>query len=230
MSVILQVQDLSFAFDGKKPLLHDISFAVGEGESVGLVGANGAGKSTLLWCILGLHRATGLVRLFGGKPARHRLARVGVVFQNPEDLLFMPRLLDDLTLPLLNRGVADQAALARARSLLKQMGLEEYEDAPASQLSLGQRKRAAIASALITSPDLLLLDEPTAELDARSVRGLTESLQRIRAGCLITSHHLDFLRRVAARLLVLHEGTIIAGGTTQKIMADTGLLERAGLI
>lgn len=230
MSVVLEVRELSFAFDKRKPLLRDISFSVAEGESVGIVGANGAGKSTLLWCILGLHKPRGTVRLFGEHPGRSSLARTGVVFQNPEDLLFMPRLIDDLTLPLLNRGVDRAGALDRARERLRQMDLEGYEQAPASHLSLGQRKRAAIAAALITSPELLLLDEPTAELDGRSVRRLVEVLSRTRVTCLITSHDLQFLDRVATRLLVLDEGTIVTEGTTNDILTDSATLDRAGLI
>ena len=230
MSVVLEVRELSFAFDKRKPLLRDVSFSVSDGESVGIVGANGAGKSTLLWCILGLHKPRGTVRLFGEHPGRSSLARTGVVFQNPEDLLFMPRLIDDLTLPLLNRGLERAEALDRARQRLRQMDLEGYEQAPASHLSLGQRKRAAIAAALVTSPELLLLDEPTAELDGRSVRRLAELLSRTRVTCLITGHDLQFLDRVATRLLVLHEGTMVTEGTASDILTDSASLDRAGLI
>ena len=230
MSIVLEVRELSFAFDKRKPLLRDVSFSVSDGESVGIVGANGAGKSTLLWCILGLHKPRGTVRLFGEHPGRSSLARTGVVFQNPEDLLFMPRLIDDLTLPLLNRGLERAEALDRARQRLRQMDLEGYEQAPASHLSLGQRKRAAIAAALVTSPELLLLDEPTAELDGRSVRRLAELLSRTRVTCLITSHDLQFLDRVATRLLVLHEGTMVTEGSASDILTDSASLDRAGLI
>ena len=230
MSAVLEVRDLSFGFDQRKPVLRDISFSVSAGESVGILGANGAGKSTLLWCVLGLYRARGTVRLFGGKPNRSSLDRTGVVLQNPEDLLFMPKLIDDLMLPLLNRGVNRAQALDTARDALRRMGLEGCEDAPASHLSLGQRKRAAIAAALVSSPELLILDEPTAELDGRSVRRLAELLSGMPGTRLITSHGLQFLRRVTTRLLVLHEGAVVAEGATEYVLADSMLLERTGLI
>ncbi len=211
-------------------MLRDISFSVQKGERVGILGANGAGKSTLLWCILGLHKPVGRVRLFGEKPNRRIWKRVGVVFQNPEDLLFMPALIDDLTLPLLNRGVDARQARQQARDLLDRMGLADYENEPAEHLSLGQRKRAAIAAALAISPELLILDEPTAELDQRSVRRLSEHVQCLPVTSLVTSHNLDYVRHTTQRLLVLHGGTLIADGATPDILRDTGLLDRAELI
>jgi cobalt/nickel transport system ATP-binding protein len=114
MKRIVEVEALTFAFDSGRPVLHDIGFAVGEGECVGIVGANGAGKSTLLWCLLGLLEARGSVRFFGEKLRKSALGRIGVVFQNPEDQLFMPRLIDDISLPLLNRGSGEHAATERA--------------------------------------------------------------------------------------------------------------------
>jgi cobalt/nickel transport system ATP-binding protein len=225
----LEVEGLSFGF-GSRAVLRDVSFSVLESEAVGIVGANGAGKSTLLWCLLGLLHAEGCIRLFGGKPERASLARMGVVFQNPEDQLFMPALLEDLTLPLLNRGVPPPTARQRALSALAQAGLEQYASEPATHLSLGQRKRAAIALALTAAPDLLVLDEPTAELDGRSVRQLSVWLSEIPVARVIASHHLEFLREVTSRLLVLGEGCLIANGPTSSILSDKSLLCRAGLI
>ena len=98
MTPILEVERLSYGYDDGQPVLRDVTFTVGPGERVGIVGANGAGKSTLLWAILGLRRAKGTVRILG-QPARSVRNRLGVVFQNPEDMLFMPTLLQDVTLP-----------------------------------------------------------------------------------------------------------------------------------
>ena len=230
MTPVLEVARLSFAFEAKRPVLRDISFAVGEGECVGIVGANGAGKSTLLWCLLGLLKSRGTVRWFREAPARDAVSRLGVVFQNPEDQLFMPTVMEDAALGLLNRGVPAEAARRRAAATLEQAGLEAVSGRPASQLSLGQRKRAAIAAALAASPELLILDEPTAELDGRSVRQLTAWLRDLAVTRLIASHHLEFLRAVCSRLLVLHDGRLIAQGPATEILGDQALLERAGLV
>jgi len=229
MTAMIEVENLSFRFDSRA-VLRDLSFSIPPGESVALLGANGAGKSTLLWCLLGLLHGQGSVRLFGEKPARTNLARVGVVFQNPEDQLFMPTLLDDLTLALLNRGIARQLAEQRALAALAQAGLEEHAREPATHLSLGQRKRAAIALALVGEPELLVLDEPTAELDPRAVRELTALLLRLPGARLIATHHLEFARQVATRVLVLAEGRLIADGPAESVLAEAALLTEAGLI
>ena len=230
MRPALEVQDLSYAYQRGHPILHGVSFTVEPGERVGLIGGNGAGKSTLLWSILGLHRAAGQVRILGQERRRTVLDRVGVVFQNPEDLLFMPALLDDLTLPLLNRGIAREEAVARARRALDRMGLADYESEPAAHLSLGQRKRAAIAAALVTEPELLILDEPTAELDGRSVRQLAAYLLELPVTCLLSGHDLPFLTRVTTRLILLDRGAIAADGPTDRVTAKADLLEQAGVI
>ena len=153
-----------------------------------------------------------------------------MVFQNPEDQLFMPSVLEDAVLPLVNRGVPQEAAQDRAREALVRAGLGEALDRPASRLSLGERKRASIAAALVSSPDLLLLDEPTAELDGRSVRQLATLLTGLSVTRLIASHHLEFLRGVCARLLVLEHGRLIAQGPAGEILGDRELLERTGLV
>jgi cobalt/nickel transport system ATP-binding protein len=230
MKTVLEVRGLTFGYDSGQACLSDINFSVGEGECVGIVGANGAGKSTLIWCLLGLLKTQGVVNVLGENMSKRNLGRIGVVFQNPEDQLFMPTLMQDVTLPLMNRGATAEAAAEKAQVALRSMGLEKLGHRPATQLSLGERKRASIAAALAGSPEILFLDEPTAELDGRSVRQLTRVLTDLPIARVITSHHLDFLRSLASRLLVLWQGKIIADGSTQKILSNAGLLESAGLI
>jgi cobalt/nickel transport system ATP-binding protein len=228
MSCAVDVERLSYAYDGR-PALREVSFRIAGGESVGLAGANGSGKSTLLWCLLGLVRASGEIRVFGHKPGRETYAKLGAVFQNPEDQLFMPTILDDLALGLRHRG--DTAELARRKALdaLNAMGLGACAGRPASSLSLGERKRASIALAMSGAPELLLLDEPTAELDPRAVRQLGVLLAGLRVAKLVASHHLEFLRRVTTRLVVLDAGAIAADGPIDEVLADRALLERVGL-
>jgi cobalt/nickel transport system ATP-binding protein len=230
MTAALEVSDLRFGYDGV-PVLRDIAFEVRCQESVALVGGNGSGKSTLLWCIAGLLTGSGRVRLFDeASPNAEVLARLAMVFQNPEDQLFMPNLIQDLTLPLLNSGIDAETARRRAEECLHDLGLEKYGDRPATHLSIGQRKGAAVALALVQCPELLLLDEPTAELDGRAVRRLAAMLCGLNVAKLIASHDLRFLQTVTTRALVLSEGRIIADGNTADLLSDQELLNRAGLV
>jgi cobalt/nickel transport system ATP-binding protein len=205
-----------------------VSFTIEAGERVCMLGANGAGKSTLAWCLSGVLKSAGVIRVFGENAGTSR-AKMGVVFQNPEDQLFMPTLLQDLTLPLINKGMDRQRAEAKAHAILCDAELESCASKPASKLSLGQRKRAAIAAALMTNPEILLLDEPTAELDNRARRVLCESLLRLQKTILAVTHDMDFTCSIASRVLVLHEGRILASGTPE-ILNDTDLLDRARLL
>jgi cobalt/nickel transport system ATP-binding protein len=230
MKPVLEVEYLAYGYDHQKPVLHDITFSIVENESVGIVGGNGAGKSTLIWCVLGLLKAHGKIRLFGNERSTDTRSRVGVVFQNSEDMLFMPMLLDDLILPLVNRGWSKNQAIERALQVLDQLGLRSLAHRPAGQFSLGERKRASIASALVGFPELLVLDEPTAELDGRAARQLTSILKNLPVARLITSHHLDFLRETTSRVLVLSSGTLVAEGPSDDILSNDGLLQQAGLI
>jgi len=220
MTAAARVVGLDFRYGGRR-VLDGVSFEIACGESVGLAGPNGAGKSTLLWCLMGL------LRPHGGR-AEVR-GTFGAVFQNPEDQLFLPTVLDDVALPLENRGAPRQEALQRARAALAGCGLEHVEDRAGHELSAGERKRAALAVALALEPDLLLLDEPTSELDPRAARLLAGHLNRQRCAKLIASHDLAFLRRTTARLLILDGGRIAAGGPTEALLGDEELLERHGL-
>jgi cobalt/nickel transport system ATP-binding protein len=229
MTPAVEVRDLSFSY-GATQALAGVSFSIAPGERVGVAGANGSGKSTLLWCLLGLLPASGEVRIFGEKLGRTPPRRAALVFQNPEDQLFMPSLADDAALTLLNRGEDPVRARAAALEALRAVGLEDLAGREASQLSLGQRKRAAIAVALAASPELLLLDEPTAELDGRSVRQLSSLLPGLAGTQIVATHHLEFLRAVTSRTVVLGGGAILEDGPTSEILANHPLLERAGLI
>ncbi len=230
MKPVVEVRDLWFGFDRQAPVLRGISFCVEEGERVAVMGPNGAGKSTLLWRLLGLYKGPGEVKLFGEPVRPAVLARLGVVFQNPEDMLFMPSLEADLALPLINRGIGRAEASARAQEALRLVGLEQHARRSASSLSLGERKRAAIAAALVTQPELLILDEPTAELDGRAARLLADTVVRMGVTTLLTTHDLTFADRVARRVLILVGGVLVAEGAPAEVFSVPSRLEAWGLI
>jgi cobalt/nickel transport system ATP-binding protein len=229
MKPFLEFDSVYFSFDGKETTLSEISLRIEEGERVALVGANGAGKSTLLWCALGLLHAQGSVRLFGQKRNAESMRRIGMVFQNPEDQLFMPSLLDDLMLPLLNQGVVRESAEALAHESLERVGLNSLSRKPARQLSLGQRKRAAIAAALVRSPKFLILDEPTSELDGHSRRELAAHLQTLNLTLLIASHDLTFLESVVSRIIALDQGKLVGVFAATDFFTDAVLQKRLNL-
>jgi cobalt/nickel transport system ATP-binding protein len=230
MTPALQLDRVSFSFDSGAPALSCISLRIAPGEKVALVGANGAGKSTLLWCALGLLHAQGDIRFFGEQQSAHSMRRVGMVFQNPEDQLFMPSILDDLTLPLLNRGSVREAATARAHEMLSRVGLDDLSSKPARELSLGQRKRAVIAAALTGSPELLVLDEPTSELDGRSRRVLAALLRSLDMTLFIASHDLSFLNGIVSRVLALDRGRLVGDFPAEDFFRNLSLQEQLGLI
>jgi len=230
MSPVLELENVSYSFDGKTDVLSDISLRIDQGEKVGIVGGNGAGKSTLLWCALGLLHHRGTVRLFEQKRNAESSHRVGVVFQNPEDQLFMPSLLEDLTLPLLNRGTTREEAVAKADVTLQQAGLSGLGDKPVRQLSLGQRKRAAIAAALVCSPDLLILDEPTAELDGRARRELVSLLKALPTAILIASHDLEFLAQTVEYVVALDNRLLSKGIPISVFLDDRAKQEKLRLL
>lgn len=220
MNYALRVGSLEFRY-GARTVLDGISFELAPGESAGLAGPNGAGKSTLLLCLMGLLRPqSGQVEV---------AVPFGAVFQNPDDQLFMPSILEDAALPLENRGATLEEARARALEALAAVGMQHAASRPAHTLSAGERKRAALACALALSPGLLLLDEPTSELDPRSSRVLAAHLNRLGCAKLVASHDLDFLRRTTSRLLILDEARIAADGATAALLDDEPLLLRHGL-
>ena len=226
MSSAIEAAHLSFAFEHGNDVLSDISFQIARGERISILGGNGAGKSTLVWCLAGLLRPQGELRIFGQSPKAAR-GRVGLVFQNPEAQLFMPSVEEDLKLPLLNRGTSEFEAAQQAEIALRQVGLLEFAPRPASKLSYGQRKRAAIAAVLVSRPDILILDEPTAELDGRSVRELQQVLTALPCTLVLVTHDVAFARRLTARSILLKSGRVIADDSTETICTSEELLQRA---
>jgi cobalt/nickel transport system ATP-binding protein len=233
METCIQVHDLSYAYHDGHPALRGLSLTVHQGEKVALVGPNGAGKSTLLLHLNGILRGEGIVRVMGQEVVEPHLARiraqVGLIFQNPDDQLFSPTVFDDVAFGPLYAGVPEDEVRRRVGWALAQVGMEGYAERISHHLSLGEKKRAAIASVLSTEPEILVLDEPTAGLDPRTRRRLIEILRELPQTLLCATHDLQMVAEVFPRTVVLDGGLVVADGPTHKLLADQHLLEAHGL-
>lgn len=232
---VLEVRDLWFRYPGGEPVLKGVSFSVRRGERVVLLGANGAGKSTLLHLLIGLKQPDCGEVLVYGTPVREPYLkvvrrRVGLVFQSPEDQLFMPTLLEDVAFGPCNYGVPREQALEAARSLLERFGLSMRAGHSGHLLSEGQKRLAALASVLALEPSILVLDEPTGGLDPGWRCRMADALSSL--GCdtvLMATHDLAWASKVAHRALVLFEGRIRVDGPAREVLEDVATLADCGL-
>jgi cobalt/nickel transport system ATP-binding protein len=231
---IVEVEGLSHRYPDGTEALRGVSFRITHGESVGIVGANGAGKSTLLLHLNGcLAASSGTVRV-GDRPLTRATLpdvrrSVGMIFQNPDDQLFMPTVHDDVTFGPLNLGLSPAEAEARAVTALETVGALHLKDRPPYKLSGGEKRAAAIATVLAMSPDILVMDEPSAGLDPRTRRQLIALLGRFEHTKIIATHDLDLIADLCERTIVLHEGRIAADGPTQSVFSDAALLAESRL-
>jgi len=231
----LQVEGLSFSYADGACALSGISFSIAHGERVALLGPNGAGKSTLLWCLVGVLRAQGKITVGGTvlRPGTETEIRtkLGLVFAEPEDQLFMPTVKRDVTFGLLAAGVSSKEATQAAEQTIRNVGLPaETLDRAAHELSSGERRRAALASILVMNPVVLALDEPTNSLDARGRASLAGVLLQLPCAQLIATHDLEFARALCARALVLVNGGLVADAPMAAFLEDTNSLQRYGLL
>jgi cobalt/nickel transport system ATP-binding protein len=230
---LLQVESLHYTYEDGTRALQGVDLTLAAGERVGLVGPNGSGKSTLLLCLNGLLAGEGRVRVEGVELTRRRVGqirgRVGLIFQSPDDQLFMPTLADDLAFGPINQGLDEGEVRKIVEEVSDKLGLAAMLDRAPHHLSMGQKRNAAIASVLAMRPPLLLMDEPSSNLDPRSRRQLITVLDSLDAAMLIASHDLALVGRLCDRVLVIDEGRIAADGPTTEILANAPLMDRHGL-
>jgi cobalt/nickel transport system ATP-binding protein len=209
---IFRLRGLSFAYAGARPVLDGIDFDLRRGERVGLVGSNGSGKTTLLHLMMGLARPQrGRIEAFGAERTTEKdffevRRRVGFLFQDSDDQLFSPTVIEDVAFGPLNFGVAPRPAREQAMATLAALGLEDLAPRATHRLSGGQRRLVALATVLVMRPDALLLDEPTAALDPANVERLIVILDRLPQARMIISHDADFLTRATTRQCRLENG------------------------
>jgi len=227
----IEVEGLWFRYHDGTQALKGLSLRVERGESVCLAGPNGAGKSTLFLCLSGLSKGQGTVRVAGREPAAGADGgrRFGLVFQDPDDQLFCPTVGEDTAFGPRNQKLPETETAQRVARALSAVGLSGFESRSAHHLSVGEKKRAAIAAVLACRPGILALDEPWANLDARASRAVTGILTAYTGTLLIASQDLYHAARVCKRLVILDGGTVAADGPMKDLLADTGLLEAYGL-
>lgn len=230
---ILQVRDLHFAYPDGHVALRGVSFQLGQGDKVALVGPNGAGKSTLMLHLNGILNGRGEILVGGLRLAPDHLAvirsMVGLVFQNPDDQLFSPTVFEDVAFGPLHMGLPEDEVRARVAEALEAVGMSAYADRLSHHLSMGEKKRIAVATVLAMRPKILVLDEPTAGLDPRARRSLIRLLHDLPMTMLVSTHDMPLVRELFPRTIVMDGGQIVADGPTEQILADAAWLEAHGL-
>ena len=231
---IIEARQVCFDYPDGTPALRDVSFRITHGEAVALVGANGAGKSTLLLHLNGcLQPASGEV-LIGDVPlTRTTLAAarraVGLIFQDPDDQLFMPTVFDDVAFGPLNAGLPPEEVKRRARAALERVGMAHLERRPPYRLSAGEKRAVAIATVLAMTPDILVMDEPSSNLDPQGRRRLIAWLQSFSHTRIIATHDLELVVAVCSRAIILAGGRVVADGPARELLNDEALLNAHGL-
>ena len=227
---MIEFQHVSFAYEKDRPVLRDLSFRIGAGEAVGLIGANGAGKSTVMKLLLGLLSGEGRILVDGAEVRRETLAEVrrklGFVLQDSDDQMFMPTVYEDMMFAPLNYGLPREEAEARVDAVLERLGLTELKHRHNHRLSGGEKRMAAIATILAMEPEAVLMDEPTSALDPYNRRIVIDTIRELPQTKLITSHDLDMILDTCSRVILLSEGQPAADGPAEKILRDRALLEK----
>ncbi|MCD2193913.1 energy-coupling factor ABC transporter ATP-binding protein [Actinomycetospora endophytica] len=227
----LEVTGLAYAYPDGHQALYGVDLRISRGERVALLGPNGAGKTTLVLHLNGVHRAGAGHVAVGGLPVEKRnlqeiRRRVGVVFQDPDDQLFMPTVADDVAFGPANFGVTGPALDSRVRGALDAVGMAEHADRSPMHLSGGQRRRVALATVLACDPEILVLDEPSSNLDPVARRELAEVLVGLDRTMLMVTHDLPYALQLCDRAVVLDAGVVVADGPIRELLADDEFLRR----
>lgn len=229
----LRLQGVSYRYPDGREAVRDVSLVVAAGEKVALAGPNGAGKSTLMLQLNGLLAGEGEIEVNGMVVADPNLplirSKVGVVFQNPDDQLFSPTVFEDVAFGPLHMGLAEEEVERRVEHALADVEMDGYAARQPYHLSMGEKKRVALATVLAMEPEILVLDEPSAGLDPRARRGLITLLQQLPQTMIIATHDMRLIAALCPRLVIMDQGRIVADGATDDLLAAGELLEAHGL-
>ncbi|WP_225099166.1 energy-coupling factor ABC transporter ATP-binding protein [Streptomyces sp. CoH27] len=225
----LEVAGLAFAYPDGHQALFGVDFTIARGERVALLGPNGAGKTTLVLHLNGiLSGGTGTVTVAGLPVGTQHMAavrqKVGIVFQDPDDQLFMPTVREDVAFGPAAAGLKGAALEERVRHALERVGMRDFADRPPHHLSFGQRRRVAVATVLAMEPEILVLDEPSSNLDPASRRELADILRSLGVTVLMVTHDLPYALELCPRSLILSDGVIAADGPTAGLLSDEDLM------
>ncbi len=231
---MIKIENLCYTYPDGTKALRGISLEVPAGASIGVIGANGAGKSTLVNHLNAFHLPqAGRVLVNGiesSKANAEKLRKeVGLVFQNSEDQLFMPRLIDDVIFGPMNLGVPRDDAMRDAERVMRELDIWSLRLKPPFNLSQGQKRFAAFATILVMKPSVIVVDEPTSDLDPRNRRKLISLMRNLKSTSIIVSHDLDFVWDTCERVVMISEGCITGDGPAEKILSDRTFLESNGL-
>lgn len=234
---LLEVKGLSFGYQKGQQTLRDVSFSIGKGEMVSIVGRNGAGKSTLSKLICGFETPDAGEIFLNGKPLaeeniRRRAQHIGYVMQNPNQMISKTMIYEEVALGLQHSGLTEEQIREKVEATLKVCGLYPFRNWPISALSFGQKKRVTIASVLVLDPELILLDEPTAGQDFRHYTDIMEFLRGLNARgvtVVMITHDMHLMLEYTRRALVFCDGRLIADRTAAAVLCDPALVEQAAL-
>lgn len=233
MTEVITAENLTYSYPDGTQALKGVNLKIAEGERVALLGPNGAGKSTFLMHLNGTLRGGGALKLAGLELSKPNLkairSTVGLVFQDPDDQLFLTTVFDDVAFGPINQGLTQPQVIERVKAALEAVDMLWATNKSAHHLSFGQKKRVALATVLSMQPKVLVLDEPTSNLDPKTRRRLEELLLNLRHTMIVATHNLDFAWRVCERAVILSAGKIAADGPTRELLSDPALLEEHGL-
>ena len=227
---MIQLHNLTYAYESDRPVLKNLSFEIAGGESVGLIGANGAGKSTLMKLLLGLLTGASGEILAGGTPVtkenlKEIRRKLGFVLQNSDNQMFMPTVYEDMMFGPLNYMFSREEAEQCVDAVLKKLDMEYLKYRHNHKISGGEKRRAAIATVLAMEPEIILMDEPTSALDPYNRRIVINTIRELPQTKLIASHDLDMILDTCDRVLLLSDGTLAADGPADVVLHDRELLE-----
>ena len=234
MAEIIKIRNLEYVYPDGTRALKGVNLDISKGESVGLIGPNGAGKSTLLLHLNGILKGTkGSVEVLGMRVEDKNLAKirrkVAIVFQEPDDQLFMPTVFDDVAFGPVNSGYSKEKVKEKVKKALRQVRMEGYEDRCSHHLSLGEKKKISIATVLSMDPEILILDEPTISLDPGARRELIKLLKDLNITKIIAGHDLELIVEICSRVVLLDKGEIVTNGDPREVLSNKALMELHGL-
>lgn len=231
---MIQVKNVSFSYPDGNSALSNVSFEIAEGTTVAVVGANGAGKSTLLSLMVGILAANDGIIEIGGIPVvkakmEEIRRKVGFVFQNPDDQLFMARVYDDIAFGPRNFGYNTEEIREMAENAIAMMKIGHLKDRAPHRLSGGEKRNVAIAAVLAMNPQVLLLDEPSSFLDPKSRRNFIGAMSELPHTKVIATHDLDLVLELCRRVIILRNGEVFADGDPEELFRNGVLMEEAGM-